>query len=245
MRAHVTKMSFGRLLFVIMLAGVALRAEQATEQIARDVDRALEGERDLRQIEVGVQGQEVTLRGRVPTFWAKSRAITKTLEVTGVETVVSELEVPGVEDGLLGQEIVRAILNYPYYTMWDWIQVSLAGGDVTLMGSVTPGGDKVDDIFERVAKVPGVQDLQTTIERQPVSRIDSEIRSALASRIFSNSFFSVYARLLLPPFHIIVDHQEVRLVGTVGDPTERRVLEQIVRGTFGVLRVTNEVQVSQ
>ena len=65
--------------------------------MARDVDLALEGERDLRQITVGVQGQEVSLKGRVPTFWAKSRAITKTLEVTGVETVVSELEVPAVK----------------------------------------------------------------------------------------------------------------------------------------------------
>ena len=110
---------------------------------------------------------------------------------------------------------------------------------------MTPGGDKVDDLFERVAKVPGVQDVQTTIERQPVSRIDSELRSALTSRIFSNSFFDVYARALLPPFHIIVHHQAVRLVGTVRDPTERRVLEQIVRGTFGVLSVTNELQVTR
>ena len=64
---------------------------------------------------VGVQGQEVSLKGRVPTFWAKSRAITKTLEVTGVETVVSELEVPAVkavkDDEVLGQEVVRVILK--------------------------------------------------------------------------------------------------------------------------------------
>ena len=87
--------------------------------------------------------------------------------------------------------------------------------------------------------------MQTTIERQPVSRIDSEIRSALASRIFSNAFFSVYARSLVPPFHIIVHHQAVRLVGTVRDQAERRVMEQIVRGTFGVLRGTNELQVTR
>ena len=246
MRAHVAKRSFGRLLLVILLAGVALGAEQAPEQMARDVDRALEGERDLRQITVSVEGQEVTLRGRVPTFWAKSRAIKKTLEVTGVETVVSELEVPAVEDDeVLGQEIVKVILNYTYYTMWDFVQVSVTGGVVTLMGSVTPGLDKVDDLFERVAKIPGVQDVQTTIERQPVSRIDSEIRSAIASRIFSNAFFSVYARSLVPPFHIIVHHQAVRLVGTVRDQAERRVMEQIVRGTFGVLSVTNELQVTR
>ena len=95
---------------------------------------------------VGVQGQEVSLKGRVPTFWAKSRAITKTLEVTGVETVVSELEVPAVkavkDDEVLGQEVVRVILNYPYCMMWDFVQVSVTGGIVTLMGSVTPGLDE-------------------------------------------------------------------------------------------------------
>ena len=115
MREPLAGASIGMLLLstlFVAAAGTELHAEQAAEQIKRDVERALADERDLRPIEVTVAGNEVTLMGRVPTFWAKSQAIQKTLEVAGVETVVSELEIPAIEDDNdLGQEVVEAVLG--------------------------------------------------------------------------------------------------------------------------------------
>ena len=98
-RQHAARTSARILLFSTMVAstaGTAFGAGQAatqinTSQTTQDVQRALGDERDLRPVEVSVEGSEVTLRGRVPTLWAKSEAIRKTLEVDGVETVVSEL----------------------------------------------------------------------------------------------------------------------------------------------------------
>ena len=148
----------------VAAAGADLHAGQPAAQIRRDVERALGAERDLRPIEVSVTGSEVTLLGRVPTFWAKSQAIKKTLEVEGVETVVSELAVPAVEDDTeLGQQVVDAVLAYPYYTMWDYISVFVNRGVITLTGSVTPDLDKSPALIERVAKVPGVQDVRNTM----------------------------------------------------------------------------------
>ena len=227
----------------VAAAGTELRAEQAAEQIRRDVERALGAERDLRPIEVSVTGSEVTLLGRVPTFWAKSQAIQKTLEVEGVETVVSELAVPAVEDDTeLGQQVVDAVLAYPYYTMWDYISVFVNRGVITLTGSVTPDLDKSPALIERVAKVPGVQDVRNTIEVLPVSQADADLRSALASRIFSHDLFLSYSTRSNPPFHVIVRGSSVTLLGVVRGELEKRLLASIVRQTFGVLRVVDELQ---
>ena len=227
----------------VAAAGTELRAEQAAEQIRRDVERALGAERDLRPIEVSVTGSEVTLLGRVPTFWAKSQAIQKTLEVEGVETVVSELEVPAVEDDTeLGQQVVDAVLGYAYYTMFDYISVFVNRGEITLTGSVTPDIDKAAALIERVAKVPGVQDVRDTIEVLPVSQADADLRAVLASKIFNHDLFEPYSTRSNPPFHVIVRGSSVTLLGVVRGELEKRLLASIVRQTFGVLRVVDELQ---
>lgn len=228
---------------LVATTGTPLRAEQATTRIKGDVQRSLAGERDLRPIEVRVEGSEVTLAGRVPTLWAKTQAIEKTLDVAGVETVVSELEVPAVEnDDELAQEVGRVILGYRYYTMWDHIHGSVTRGVVTLRGSVTPDRDKAADLFERVAKIPGVQDVQTMIEKQSASSRDADLRSVIARRVFRSDYFSKYAELPRPPFHIIVHNRNVRLVGVVRSEVEKRLLERIVRQAFDVVEVVNELQ---
>lgn len=249
MREPLAGASIGMLLLstlFVAAAGTELHAEQAAEQIKRDVERALADERDLRPIEVTVAGNEVTLMGRVPTFWAKSQAIQKTLEVAEVETVVSELEIPAIEDDNdLGQEVVEAVLGYAYYTMFDYISVFVNRGEITLTGSVTPDFDKAAALFERVAKVHGVQDVRTTIEILPVSQMDADLRSAIASRVFNDDLFERHSTRTTPPFHIIVRGSSVTLLGVVRGELEKRRLRSIVRQTFGVVRVVDELQTGQ
>ena len=249
MPQHTTRTSVGVLLCSTLLVSTALTAfsmGQTAAQIERDVQRTLEDEHDLRAIAVSVTGTAVTLMGRVPTFWAKSQAIKKTLEVTGVETVVSELEIPAAEDDNdLAQAVAKAVLNYPHYTMWDYIGGGVDRGVVTLMGSVTPDRDKAGQLFERVAKIRGVQDVRNTIETQPVSGFDADLRYSLASRIFNSTQFQEYSSWPSPPFHLIVHSGRVRLVGVVRSAVEKRVLEQIVSHTMGVFGVVNDLQTSQ
>ncbi len=231
---------------LVSTAETAFGRGQIAAQIERDVQRTLQDEHDLRAIAVSVTGTAVTLTGRVPTFWAKSRAIKKTLEVTGVETVVSELEIPAIEDDNdLAREVAEAVQNYPYYTMWDYIGGGVDRGVVTLMGSVTSDRDKVGQLFERVAKIRGVQDVRSTIETQPVSGFDADLRNALASRIFNSIRFQEYSSWPNPSFHLIVHSGRVRLVGVVRSAAEKRILEQIVSHTMGVFGVVNDLQTSQ
>jgi hypothetical protein len=94
-------------------------AGQAASQLEREVKDSLGG-RDLKNIEVAVQGNEATLSGRVPHYWAKHQAIERALEVDGVETVSSELELPTPEsDADLAEAVGKEIRRYGHYTLWD------------------------------------------------------------------------------------------------------------------------------
>ena len=224
----------------------ALDVDQRFAQIAREVRDSLGRERDLREIEVSVEGTVVTLGGRVETFWAKDRAIKRTIAVEGVESVVSDLEIPLAEDdGSLARDVARAIQGYTYYTLWDQIDGSVADGAVSLFGLVTPDRNKIGEIFERVAKVKGVQDVQSEIRRLPESQRDQELRRALAYRVFRSEHFERFSSMSNPPFHIIVDSSVVTLVGYVQSVIEAREIQRIVAQTQGVTRVENLLQTVQ
>ena len=235
---HIMKIA-GGVLGVVVSCGVA-RAQP--EHMQRAVEQALRDESDLRRIEVSVDGNEVTLAGQVETFWAKSEAIRLALQVPGVDTVATELEIPAAEDDAhLAEEVARTLQRYAHFTIWDHLAGRINQGVVTLTGRVTPDRDKAGEIFERVAKIPGVQDVRSSIDTLPPSQADRNLRFSIARRLFSSQHFERFARVTNPPFHIIVDNGIVTLVGSVQGEIERIEMQIIVAQTPGVLRVDNQL----
>lgn len=232
-------------LFIVWTFGASLVAgtQQTSTRIEREVREELSGERDFRRIAVTVTEGEVTLTGEVETFWSKSEAIRRALRVDGVETVVSEIEIPPAEsDQDLADEVSKAVQRYPNYTLFDNLSGQVNGGVVTLTGRVTPERDKAGELFERVAKIPGVQDVQNQIKPMSPSSGDNRLRQAIARAIFTNTHFIRFSTQRNPPFHIIVENSIVTLTGYVQGEIERREMEQIAGFTPGVLRVINELQ---
>ena len=232
------------LLAVCAFAGSTTPASaQTPNRIEAEVREALRGERDLRGLVVTAAGTEVTLTGELETFWSKSEAIRRTLDVDGVETLVSEIDIPPAEnDEALATEVAKTVQRYPYYTVFDYLDGSINKGVVTLRGKVTPDRDKSGDLFERVAKVPGVQDVQNEIHTITPSRGDENLRRSIARQVFRSSHFMRFSSQSNPPFHIIVDRSVVTLVGYVQGEIERRELERIALQTQGVLRVDNQLE---
>ncbi len=231
----------------LILCAVGILVGPAAAQTATPLERAvreeLRGERDLRRIEVTADGGEVTLTGELDTFWSKSEAIRRALDVDGVDTVVSEIEIPPAEsDEKLVEEVVKAMQRYPHYTMFDYLDGRINEGTVTLMGIVTPERDKAGELFERVAKIKGVQDVQNQIQTLTPSTGDNRLRRAIARQIFSSTHFERFAIQAVPPFHIIIQNSVVTLVGYVQGEIEYREMERIARQTQGVLRVVNQLQ---
>ena len=139
----------------VLPTGAAPVAAQPSDRLEREVRDELRGERGLRLLKITTNGGEVTLAGGLDTFWLKSEAIRRALEVDGVETVVSEITLPEGSDRSIIDDVSRAVLNYPYYTVFDYLDGRVEDGVVTLIGRVTNERDKRADVFERVAKVRG------------------------------------------------------------------------------------------
>ena len=221
----------------------ATAAAQSPEQLQQAVERELREDRALRRLEVSVSGDEVTLSGRVRHFWDKNEALRRAFDVRGVGTVASEIEVPVQEDQEeLVEEVSRAIQRYPHYRIWDYLDGRINNGVVTIVGRVTPERDKAGELFERIAKVRGVQDVQMNVTPLSPSRSDDRLRSAIARRLFSSDHFQRFASMTNPPFHIIVNNSIVTLVGYVQSQIEFIEMQRIVAQTQGVLRVDNQIQ---
>ena len=232
-------------LLVVCAFGASLipATAQTPTGIEREVREGLRGERDLRRLDVTVAGSEVTLTGELETFWSKSEAIRRTLEVDGVETVASELVIPPPEsDEALAEAVGQAIQRYPHYSVFAYLDGGIDTGVVTLWGKVTPDREKADEIFERVAKIQGVQDVQSDIQTMTPSTADRNLRRSIFGAVSRSTHFERVSQARNPPFHIIVERSIVTLVGYVQGEIEYRELERIARQTQGVLRVDNQLQ---
>ena len=226
---------------VLLWAGAAAAVQN--DALARAVEEALDDERALRRVEVSAAGGEVTLTGSLRNFWEKSEALRIAFDVEGVETVVSEIEIPEAEDDQeLANEVGRQITRYPFYTMWDVINGRVDDGVVRLRGLVTPVRDKAGELFERIAKIEGVQDVQMDIQPLSPSSGDARIRSIIARQLARSTHFERFRTMRNPPFHIIVNNSIATLVGYVQGEIERLELQRIVAQTPGVLRVHNQLQ---
>ena len=226
-------------------ASAAAGVEQSRSGVADAVAEMLRDGLDLEDITVTVAGAEATLAGSVPTLWDKTEAIDRTLAFPLVETVASELTVPEVEDdNEIAREVGRAIRNYRYITIWDYVGGGVENGVVTLNGAVTQDRDKPAELFERVARIRGVQEIRMQIARQSTSSRDDRLRMTIAARALRHPTLSHYTLTgdIIPPFRIIVDEAVVTLAGSVRSGAESRVLETIARQAFESQEVRNFLQ---
>ena len=226
-------------------AAATAGAEQSRPTVADAVADMLRDGLDLEGVTVTVDGTEATLAGSVPTLWDKTEAISRTLAFPQVETVASELTVPEIEDdNEIAREVGRAIINYRYITIWDYVGGGVEDGVVTLAGAVTPDRDKPAELFERVARIPGVQDIRMGIAQQSASARDDRLRMEIAARALRHPTLSHYTLTgdIIPPFRIIVDQAIVTLVGSVRSGAESRILETIARQAFESEEVRNLLQ---
>jgi hyperosmotically inducible protein len=192
---------------------------------------------------VDVNDGVATLSGKVPSVWAKNEAISRALEVEGVTAVEDTLEIANAEsDKKLAEAVANTVRRYPFFTIFDDVNLSVDEGHVGLSGRVTMPF-KADEIERRVSKVMGVQSVKSEIATLPVNIGDQKLRSALAYRIYNDSLFQPFAFRAHPPIHIVVERGRVALTGAVRTQVEKRKAELIARSTFGVFSVDNRLSV--
>jgi hyperosmotically inducible protein len=241
------KMMITILAVMLLATTVAAKADHRTDDEA--IQSAVEQKLAHKDISNGngpwveVVNGTVTLSGKVKSVWAKNEAIERALNVENVVAVEDELEIAvGESDKKVAEEIRKKILSYPFYTVYDEVNMAIEEGHVTLMGRVTMPF-KADEIEERASKVFGVQSLNSNISTLPVNIGDERLRRALTQRIYGNLLFIDYAHHVNPPIHIVVERGHVTLSGYVRSDVERVKAAQIARSTFGVFSVLNNLKV--
>ncbi len=143
-------------------------------------------------------------------------------------------------DARIFGDIVREVITYPRFTVFDNISGSVDHGVVTLTGEVTMPF-KASDLARRAQRVRGVVTVKNEIQTLPVSFFDDDLRYRIARAIYGNPDFWQYAAMQNPPIHIIVDNGHVTLTGVVSSDVERALAGSLAN-SFDAFSVDNQLK---
>jgi osmotically-inducible protein OsmY len=227
---------------VLLTGTLGFAADDA--EIQRKVEARFQEENIAQEadVRVDVQDGEVTLTG-VATNLPVSREAQKLArkETKKVDNQIRvHIEEPVAEVDLK-EGIRRAILGYPYYEIFDYVEFGVSDGAILLLGSVNQP-QKRTIIENRVARVPGVRAIQNDIKVQSFTRFDREIRASIARQIYGGTRFVQYTNRVHSPIRILVDNGHVTLAGWVHSEVDKALLGIIARSTQS-FTVKNELHV--
>jgi hyperosmotically inducible protein len=242
--------SAAAILVVVALSAVQASAggqEHAPLGDAQITERVLHrlSEKHIARVDVTVAGGVVTLRGTVPSLWAKNEAIAQARKTEDVHSVRSEITIArGESDARIGEQIADRLRRYVFYTIYDDVEIAVDKGVVALTGRVTMPY-KAEALAELASRITGVQEIRNSIQALPASTFDDQLRYAIARQIYGDPLFWNYAIQVTPPIHIVVEHGRVTLAGVVLSEIERRKAESIASLTFGVMSVDNKLRLER
>jgi len=142
----------------------------------------------------------------------------------------------------LTREVGHQLVQVPWLSVFDNLQYSVKGSEVTLSGQVWQPVTK-DDAETAVKGIEGVTKVNNNIEVLPLSPMDDQIRRAEHRAIYGAPELQRYAMGVLPSIHIIVKGGHVTLVGTVDSEMDKNVAEIRAKSVPNVFSVDDQLQV--
>jgi hyperosmotically inducible protein len=138
-------------------------------------------------------------------------------------------------------EISRALGNYRYDDIFDWIEARVDGRTVTLSGAVHQPW-KRDSVERRLERIDGVASVVNEIEVLPVSGFDDQIRIQVARSIYGSHAFFDRAHWTSPPIHILVNKGRITLEGVVNNEAERMLVRSLAsRSPHSIGKIQNNL----
>jgi hyperosmotically inducible periplasmic protein len=122
----------------------------------------------------------------------------------------------------LTREVGHQLIQVPWLSVFDNLQYSVHGSEVTLSGQVWQPVTK-QDAETALKGIEGVTKIINNIEVLPLSPMDDEIRRAEYRAVYGAPELQRYAMGVLPSIHIIVKNGHVTLVGTVDNEMDKNV----------------------
>lgn len=248
---HIFRTGFAGLLLALsvpMLVAAMDRTATQDQAISKAVLKEISEIRklDMSQIQVATQNGEVTLSGSVPTAYMSDEAARKARGVRGVTAVINRLDVAvgEVSRDAIVRDALKSVRMYPFYTIFDNINLEVEGGIVRLVGQVSQPWHKAD-MGRLVSQVRGVRRVDNELEVLPVSIFDDQIRRRIALAIYRDPVLSGYALRADPTIHIVVKNGHVRLEGAVRSQVDKAIAGRNARFAAMFFSLENNLRVDK
>ena len=148
----------------------------------------------------------------------------------------------GTSDEALADKVKLQIQNNTLYGIFDWVTVSADNGVVTLNGWYNEPWHKRQ--FEHQASlVPGVTKVVNNLQKESGSIADDHIRHLVARIIYGNHWVQPFSREPGPPVHIIVDHQNITLEGSVDSKLQRNRAEEAAYSATNAFNIVDHLKI--
>jgi len=136
----------------------------------------------------------------------------------------------------LAQEVTRQLQALPNHGVFDNLNYTVDGAKVTLFGQVA-NPDLKSSAEKAVERLAGVSSVDNQLQVLPGDLVDNDIRAG------------VYRKLVLAlqpgtAIHIVVDHQNVTLVGSARTEGDKNLAGILAHGVPLVASVTNDLIVA-
>jgi osmotically-inducible protein OsmY len=226
----------------LLFASAPTWADESAIATQAKIERRLEkaGLLASSDIQVEVTGKAATLRGVVMTLEARRNAERAARKETKTVTNLIRVFPDARKDADILKEARNAVLRYPYYSVFDSVELGVEDGVAVLQGSVRNELHR-DDIEAAVARVPGLRDVKNEIKVQSVSFFDDRLRRQIYNAIYSD-VLRPFAGRTDAPVRIVVDNGRVTLAGWVNSNVDRQLLGNIANSTLA-FAVDNRIKV--
>ncbi len=183
------------------------------------------------------------MRYKVATFIAviliSASALAQVLAVPENRKAVSAT----APDARISRQVMHQLLMEPYYGVFDNIEYSVNGDNVTLSGQVTRPVIK-SDAEAAVRRIEGVESVTNNIKVLPPSSMDDQIRREVYYTVFGFGGLGRYSWGTNPSIHFIVDNGRLTLVGVVDNEGDKNMAFLRANSVPGVFSVTNDLKVA-
>jgi hyperosmotically inducible periplasmic protein len=229
-------------LIALLFANAPAWADESAIATQAKIERRLEkaGLLATADIQVEVTGKTATLRGVVMNLEARRNAERAAHKETKTVTNLIRVFPDARKDADILKDARNAVLRYPYYSVFDSVELGVEDGVAVLQGSVRNDLHR-DDIEAAVAHVPGLREVKNEIKVQSVSFFDDRLRRQIYNAIYSD-VLRPFAGRTDAPVRIVVDNGRVTLTGWVNSNVDRQLLGNLANSTLA-FAVDNRIKV--
>jgi osmotically-inducible protein OsmY len=197
-------------------------------------------------VTVTVEDGIATLTGTVELYQYKADAERRVLKARDITATRNLIEVNSTEasDKKLQEDLVDRLAydRVGFGNMFNAIGVSVDRGVVTLDGHARTYVDRASALA-LVSITPGVLDVIDSIEVDPVSPMDDEIRIRVARAVYGDSGLRKYMIDPAKPIRISVQRGNVSLYGTVNSRMDAQIALVRANSVPGIFSVSSYLQV--